>query len=137
VDADVAGVSAVLAPSDVQSFVAGPDRARGDHQAADAALACAAGEVPLLRIEAFPDAEAKGAVTPALALLSRYPDAGSVAITPMGKQTTASVWISGPSGTYVGTVQRDGTWFVSRAQFLGCRRPGNPAAPSGVKGPVG
>ena len=79
----------------------------------------------VLHIEQFPRGETarNGGATPEAAFRVANPTIAQFAMFPMGKDPKAAVWIVAGSQTFIATILTDGTWFVSPAQFTGCRDP--------------
>ena len=97
------------------------DTTQNSANSASALPLCGAGQLPHLDIANFPTSDRGGAPTPEAALRALHPDIGAIVLTPMGTRPQAPVWIETRGGTFIATILRDGTWFVSPAQMTGCR----------------
>lgn len=89
--------------------------------ASAAAPRCPLGQLPILDISTFPQGGTHGATTPEAALRAADAGVGAFTAIPMGKHPQAPVWIEAGTATFIATVLPDGSWFVSRARFVGCQ----------------
>lgn len=82
---------------------------------------CPAGQIPLLKIAALPASDKGGSTTADAALRVASPGVSISSVQPMGRSPQAPVWLETDRGTFLATILRDGTWFVSPATLTGCQ----------------
>jgi len=76
--------------------------------------------MPELKIDVYPQGTEHGGATPSAAFTAAYPAAGAFTTHKFGTTPGAPVWIVAGSRTFIATVLRDGSWFVSPATFVRC-----------------
>jgi hypothetical protein len=81
---------------------------------------CVAGEAPVLDIANYPRIVAGGATSP-VAAVRAVGSAIDVSAAPFSAAGGAPVWLTAGGETFIATVLPDGTWFASRATFVGCK----------------
>lgn len=111
-----------LASTAREPVVSGETAGAGRPQALPVTL-CEAGEIPTLLLGAQPSSAQHGLTSAEAALRATSPLARIASIAPMGRSSSAPVWIVTDRGTFVATILRDGTWFATSATVADCHRP--------------